>query len=98
MPTTYLNRIILTPEEFVAQQAEGWSHPDATYEGYLQMIRSQMRLALRDRAELAARGIEVSASAFDPSPEMEAALAETWAETAACRKAAEAAQPLSAAA
>ena len=67
----------------------GWSNPDSNYENYLRMIESQVALAARDRAELAARGYEVKGPELDLSPEMEAILDQVWAELAAMKKAEE---------
>ena len=82
MPTTYLGRLILTPDEFAVQQTDGWSNSDSTYDDYLRMIRSQVVLAVRDRALLAMRGIEVRAPEFERSPEMQAILDEVRVELA----------------
>lgn len=91
MPTTYLGRTILTPEEYAAEQAAGWSNPNSNYENYLAMIREQVAMAAKDRAEAAALGYDLKGPELDLSPEMEAILDQVWAELAAKKKAAESA-------
>ncbi|NOT63980.1 MAG: hypothetical protein HOP19_27515 [Acidobacteria bacterium] len=86
MPVTYLNRQILAAEEFIAEREAGWFNPNATYEGYLEMVRSQVTLAACDRTALAAQGIEVRGPEPDLSPAMEAILDKVWAEVAEQRQ------------
>ena len=83
MPTTYLDRIILTIAEFKAEQAAGGFNPDCGYDDYLAMIRSQAEL--RHEAEEAARrdGFELGAPELDLSEEDEAILDRVWAKLAA---------------
>ena len=89
MPTTYLNEIISTKEEFAADQTAGEINPNATYEDYLALVRA--RVERRHKAEAAARrdGFELGAPELDLSEEDEAILDRVWAKLAA-QKAAEA--------
>ena len=87
MPVLYLDRLIHGPEEFTAKRDAGGFNPNSTYEGYLQMIRSQVALVEQDKAEAAARGFELNPVELDLSPEMEAILDEVWAELRARKQA-----------
>jgi len=83
MPTIYLGRIIMTPEDLSADQEAGLLNPDASYADYLAMIEEQVE---RKRlAEEAAQrdGFELGAPELDLSPEDEAILDRVWAKLAA---------------
>lgn len=83
MPTTYLGRIILTPEELKADQEAGLLNPNASYADYLAMIEEQVER--KHQAEEAARrdGFELGAPELDLSPEDEEILDRVWANLAA---------------
>ena len=86
MPTTYLGRTILTPEEYAEEQVAGWSNPNSNYENYLAMIREQTAQAEKAGAEAAELGFELKGPELDLSPEMDAVLDQVWAELAARKK------------
>lgn len=93
MPVTYLNREILSPEEFIAERDSGWFNPNSTYEGYLLMIEEQMQMREKARAEAAAQGFELGFPEGDMSPEMEAILDEVWADLRELKRREAAAEP-----
>jgi len=83
MPTIYLGRTVLTPEEFAADQVAGLVNSRATYDDYLAMIREREE-RLREAQEAARRdGYELGAPQLDLSPEDEAALDRAWTKLAA---------------
>ena len=86
MPTIYLDRTILTPAEFSAEQAAGWFNPSASYDDYLAMIRAQVQI--KHEAEETARreGYELGAPELELTAEDEAILDRAWAKLAAERR------------
>jgi hypothetical protein len=94
MPTTYLNEIISTKEEFATDQAAGEINLNATYEDYLASIRA--RVERRHEAEETARrdGFELGAPELDLSEEDEAILDRVWVKLAAQKAAEQETAPL----
>jgi hypothetical protein len=83
MPTIYLGRSILTPEEFTEAQATGWFNPAATYDDYLAMIREQEEIKREAEEKARREGYELGAPQIELTPEDEAALDRAWAQLAA---------------
>lgn len=83
MPIIDAERVILTSEEFYAEQAAGWFNPESSYDDYLAMIRAQWEI--RHEAEEKARreGYELGAPQIELTPEDEAILDRVWAKLAA---------------
>ncbi len=89
MPTIYLGRSILTPEEFTEAQATGWFNPEASYDDYLAMIREQQEIKREAEEKARREGYELGAPQIELTPEDEAALSRAWAQVAAEKAAAE---------
>jgi hypothetical protein len=75
-----MNRLIDSPEEFIASRDAGGFHPDTTYDGYLEMIRAQAALVEQAKADAEARGFTLNPVEPDLSLEEVAELEKIWEE------------------
>lgn len=79
MPVTYLDREILTQEEYAVEQAAGWFNSQATYADYIRMIEAQYEIRQEAIAKAEREGYELGAPQIELTEEDEEILDRVYA-------------------